>query len=464
VFDNLLGQDEVSGQLMHDIGSGTLPASLLFAGQNATGKLTAALELSRVLSCQAGGQGHDGAQGSWSCPCPSCSRHRILAHPDLLLMGPRSFPEEIPAALDLLERAPGKASTYFFIRAVRKLGKRFDAALYEGEEARLAKAAPILRDIEERLDLVSGILLGGEGGDEGANKALDSARAILEASRKLEAMVPDTTPVFQVRSAGYWARLAPNGRRKTIVIENADRMLDASRNALLKILEEPPESLEFVLLSSRRNALMATILSRVRVYSFKARGPAEAELVLSRVFKLKAPGEAAPRRGNLIEAYLASERAFPPAEAKRRARGFLYAALLRAEGGPAAAGSLDPALEGLKASLAAEASDMDPGLKAMAAAGAGPEAIGDSALAALAAATKDFGQKDDAFSTAFGSFLAAMAELLGEALRLPGLGPDGLVLIGRWTALLRDAKAQYETFNRSPSLLAEGLLYEMGGE
>jgi hypothetical protein len=37
------------------------------------------------------------------------------------------------------------ASRYFFIRAARKLTRRFDQELYENEESRLAKALPLLR-------------------------------------------------------------------------------------------------------------------------------------------------------------------------------------------------------------------------------------------------------------------------------------------------------------------------------
>lgn len=454
MFENLLGQDEVKAQLVLDIGSGRLPNSLLFAGPPASGKMTAALELARVLSCKSPGP----ARATWNCPCTACARHRVLAHQDLLLLGPRHFPEEIPAALDLLEHSPGKASAYFFIRAVRKLCKRFDAALFEGEEARLAKAAPLLREIEERLDLIAPEALAETDG-EAARKAFEAARSITDTARKLEAQVADTTPVFMIRAAGYWARLSASGLSKTIVIEGADRMLDGSRNALLKILEEPPESLEFVLLSSRRNALLATITSRVRPYAFKARSPAEEAVVLERIFK-KTPGASGEgRQGAAIEAFLQAHRAFPPEEARRRARTFLLAAAARREG----RGALDPALAALARPAASLRTDFDPAIAALVDSGASPAEIGDAALATLAAETKDFGAKDDAFASSFLSFLLALSGLLGEALRLPRLGPDGILMIEDWAALIRDAKTQYETLNRSPSLLVESLLYAMGG-
>ena len=48
-------------------------------------------------------------------------------------------------------------------------------------------------------------------------------------------------------------------------------MSESVRNALLKILEEPPSDCNFILLTSKRNAILPTILSRVRTYEFKNR-------------------------------------------------------------------------------------------------------------------------------------------------------------------------------------------------
>lgn len=61
-------------------------------------------------------------------------------------------------------------------------------------------------------------------------------------------------------------------------------MIEAARNALLKILEEPPKDTVFILLTNRRNAVMPTILSRVRTYSFATRTFEEQNQVLSRAF------------------------------------------------------------------------------------------------------------------------------------------------------------------------------------
>ena len=162
MFENLLGQDSAASALASDIERGELAPAILLSGPPGSGKLTAALEAARALSCAAPAAREGAPLAAWNCSCPACGRHRLLVHPDLLLLGPRTFPEEIAAGLELLGRAPGAAASYFFARACRKLAKRFDAALYAGEESRLAKAAPLLRELEALLDAAyeTGLVMG----------------------------------------------------------------------------------------------------------------------------------------------------------------------------------------------------------------------------------------------------------------------------------------------------------------
>jgi len=436
VFDNLIGQDEVRSLLEGDLRGGSLPPSLLFSGPPASGKLTTALELARILSCE----GAD--RGAWSCPCSSCARHRSLAHPDLLLFGRRSFPEEIPVALETLLKTPGKAGAYLFLRALRKLEKRFDPTLYEGEETKLAKAAPLVADIEERLALVDpGAELWREDA-EGRARLEKAAADLLPVARKLEALVTDMPPVSQVRSAELWCRLAPWGRRKTVIIENAEAMNDSARNALLKILEEPPRSLTFVLVSSRRPAMMRTILSRVRTYAFSARDASASALVLEKVFRA---GGAASLEGSgpallSIDGWLASKRPFPPARARDLAGYLLAATFAEAE---------------------ARGASLGPGLadRAASARGEGPDIPG--ALALILSETKELGQRDETYDQSFAALLEALEDLLGELLREPALAARDLDRASRAAGILRETRARRETYNLSASLLLESLAWKL---
>ncbi len=52
------------------------------------------------------------------------------------------------------------------------------------------------------------------------------------------------------------------GRRRVVVIDNADRLVPEAQNALLKTLEEPPDASVFVLVTSRPHMLLPTVRSR----------------------------------------------------------------------------------------------------------------------------------------------------------------------------------------------------------
>lgn len=66
------------------------------------------------------------------------------------------------------------------------------------------------------------------------------------------------------------AAILPNdGDRKVFIIHNADRMNLSAQNALLKVLEEPPRYVFFILLSSQPGVLLQTIRSRCAIYQFE---------------------------------------------------------------------------------------------------------------------------------------------------------------------------------------------------
>ncbi len=438
MFENLLAQDEVRERLKSDITLDRIPPTLLFTGPAGSGKTTAALELARAVSCTKG--------AAWNCACPSCARHRVLAHPDTLLLGGRSFPEEIAAAAQMLDRSWGKPSLYFFVRAVRKLLRRFDPILFAGEEARLAKASPLVREIEEDLGLFTL-----ESAPERPEPAISKAVAgIAAACAKLEAFAPDMPPVFMVRNVESWSRLAPFGRRKTVIIENADRMQDSPRNALLKILEEPPETVRFVLCTSRRGSVLATILSRSRTYPFKARNAAETKLVIERIFR-------SDEESASVEDFLAARRSFTPAAAEGLARSFLGAVLCTLS----ATHRLDPPMARLASAFVSQGESRNEGNSGEGSGQSRGAGQGSAVLASILESTAEFGTKNESYASSFESFLGALQRLLSGLLAEPETGPDSVRLASAWAELLRDARVQKQTYNRSPSLLAQALMYSM---
>lgn len=278
MFENLVNQ-EAGKLLAADIRHNRLPGAILFSGSEASGKLTAALETARILSC------HENPQGKWLCECPSCLQHKSLICSNLMLMGPRDCSLEISAAAKTFTDAHFinakfiDAARYLFLRSVRKLTLRFNGILWEGDSS-LNKIGSLIEEINENLEVLD---FPRELPDVTEVKKI--CEEISKLCNKLEEdFLYDSIPINQVRNMEAWAHIKTEEGRKTVIIENADRMQTSVRNALLKILEEPPEDVVFILLTSKRNAIMQTILSRVRTYNFSDRTLNQQREVITRVF------------------------------------------------------------------------------------------------------------------------------------------------------------------------------------
>ena len=94
-----------------------------------------------------------------------------------------------------------------------------------------------------------------------------------------------TYPIETIREAVAQAALSPmEGARRIIVVEEADRIVERSQNALLKALEEPNPSVTWVLVTSVLQPILPTILSRCQIVEFAPVPEAElAALVRGRI-------------------------------------------------------------------------------------------------------------------------------------------------------------------------------------
>jgi DNA polymerase-3 subunit gamma/tau len=274
MLDNIVGQQEVVLNLKKELAASLLPQALLFYGPLYSGKLTAALEVARVLTCEDG-------KGEWSCSCSSCEQQRLLTHPGLLLMGPRYFQVEILAAADVLLRTRRVFARYMFLRAVRKLLKRFDRLLWQDDETRIRAALTLVIEIEEELERIKP----GRDLPEGEELNVWVDNVISRCDTIAAYIQSDNIPIQQIRKISYWAHLSIYGDKKIIIMENVDRMQESSRNALLKILEEPPENVFFILLTTRKGLVIRTILSRLRPYLFTERSGQDQKRVLQNIFR-----------------------------------------------------------------------------------------------------------------------------------------------------------------------------------
>uniref|UniRef100_A0A7C3IJH0 DNA polymerase III n=1 Tax=Gracilinema caldarium TaxID=215591 RepID=A0A7C3IJH0_9SPIR len=427
MFENVLGQPAVN-QLTADLMSGSLPPSILFEGPPASGKGTAALELGRGLSCLTPG-------APWNCTCPECAKHRQLQHPDLLLLGSRTFSAEIAASSAAYLREPESAAKLLFFRSLRKLLNRFTPQLWEGEEARLAKLAPLITQCNELIDELSLSQI-----DETEREKL-AANLVKNAFQLEREGISDTIPIFQIRRAAYWARLAPSGKRKLLIIENADRMQDGARNALLKILEEPPETAQIVLCTAKKSALLPTIRSRLRPYSFEQRSLQSEQDVIRRVFRDTRPIEAGS--GPILQHYLESFLPIPPEQIAKTAELFISALIQKAQEAQSVRNEHNLViLQNFSQTL--------PDFKGI------QNAIVRSFLTIL---MKDL----DNFSMPllFTDFLKELLAICTSLLMNYQNGPELIALVSTWKDQIKEADTAVSTYNQSPASSLERLFISM---
>ena len=262
--------------LRAELTAGRLPRALLLSGPAYGGKLSVALELARALSCR--------QSGAWGCRCAPCVSQRDLTYPYLIMLGWRYWLAEIRAAADLLRRSNSPSAYFFFVRAVRKLTRRYDRIVWEGDETRLRPAVGPVSALNELLEGLTPALTG-------AALAGRCAKIEEQAARLAATVKTDNVPISQIRNVERWLHLAGPHGRKVVLIEHAEGLGESSRNALLRLLEEPPPDTWVVLLARRADALIPTLRSRLREYALRERSRAQQNEVLTRIFRREGQAE-----------------------------------------------------------------------------------------------------------------------------------------------------------------------------
>ena len=104
----------------------------------------------------------------------------------------------------------------------------------------------------------------------------------------------DEIVVADVRAIAPFMRLtSAEGGWRVVVIDSADEMNQNAANALLKILEEPPDNVLLLLVSHSPSRLLPTIRSRCRGLAMQALAEDQVESLLSRHRPRLTAGEAA---------------------------------------------------------------------------------------------------------------------------------------------------------------------------
>ncbi len=105
---------------------------------------------------------------------------------------------------------------------------------------------------------------GAEGGDAGGGVAPKKAKSSKSGTRSSE-----TIRIDQIRALADFAFVGSHRHgRRIVILHPAEAMTPAAANALLKILEEPPAYVYFIMVSSSWRKLLPTIRSRCRMVVF----------------------------------------------------------------------------------------------------------------------------------------------------------------------------------------------------
>lgn len=273
MFDNIIGNRMTVGRLEREIRTGTLAHSMLFTGNHYTGKLTCALETARALNCS--------GNGEWSCGCRSCTESRYLKNPYLFLTGPYGDFYEIRLTAELLKQRNHHAGRVKFVRAVRKLTLRLDRRFLPEEDLKKINGEA-LTEVFTGIERIGGDRFASE------EERIGMIDAVTAYAEKLVSAVPSSFSVNAVRNLSAAAYAGVDGK-KVIIIENADTLSVSAANALLKILEEPPSDTYFILTAIRQNAVLPTVLSRLRIFSFSDRTGEEEALLLKLFYECEEP-------------------------------------------------------------------------------------------------------------------------------------------------------------------------------
>lgn len=252
MFSNIIGQENAIDIMRQEM-SVTPPAlanSMIFYGEKYSGKLTTALELTRVLNCKKEKKLH--------CDCENCNKIRELNFDALVLLSRRSYFFETK---ELIKHYRKEKSVLLRDKIYQNMKLTF-APLQDF----LLEKTPITEADKKQLHFFSSKFsdfLDKEEYNSTELEELEKGALFFSTFYKNE-----NIPVSMIRNMLNWSYVTHREAKKVVIIDNVDQLETSSENILLKRLEEPSENLYFILLATQKNKIIQTIRSRCRSYFF----------------------------------------------------------------------------------------------------------------------------------------------------------------------------------------------------
>lgn len=202
IADHLLGQEGLIAHFAQLIQADQLPHSLLLAGEEGGEALTLALSIAQMLLCE-----HPLQNGSACGQCIDCRQVETLKHPDLTMVFP------------VIKSGDAKETT---------------SLLYLDEFSHLLQKTIRLTPMEWRKEQNAG-------------------------NKQLQIMVAEAERLIHATSLRSF-----KSQHQVILIWQPELMRIDTANKLLKLIEEPPKGVVFLMVSHKPQKLLPTILSRLQ--------------------------------------------------------------------------------------------------------------------------------------------------------------------------------------------------------
>mgnify|MGYP002700227138 FL=1 len=223
-FGQIPGNNNIKRQLSLAVAHDRISHAHLFCGDDGSSSLAMAWAFAKYLSCQ-------DRQETDSCgQCSACLKHSKLSHPDVHWVFP--------------------------VTTGRGTNPTSDMFIEDFRSFMLEQSFPYELDWNQKIGA--------------ANKQVFIG--VKESSELAKKMI-----------------LKPyEGSYRIVIIWQANKMHAPAANKLLKLLEEPPEKTIFILVSSEKDQLLETILSRVQSTDISAINDKEMDGFLANSFELEA--------------------------------------------------------------------------------------------------------------------------------------------------------------------------------
>jgi len=245
LFSDIIGLDDIKQMLIQAVKSEHIAHAQLFAGAEGYGHLALALAYAQYVNCT--NKQEDDACGK----CPSCMQYNKLVHPDLHFIFPTATTKKVTSPEDAVSQVFLPEWREFLTK--NPYSSLPDWAIFFGAENKLC------------------------------NISRNESRNIVKA----------------LSMKAFMAKY------KVMIIWLPELMRTEASNAILKILEEPPQKTLFLLVTNAREQILPTILSRSQVVNVRPFTDDEITQALVQNFEIpqaQAQNAAFLAEGNLNEA------------------------------------------------------------------------------------------------------------------------------------------------------------------